>query len=324
MFTNITLTNFASYKKYIYCYNSIYKIYNRGIFVDLKQLKYFKTIVDEGNISKAAEVLHMAQPPLSQQLKKLETELGTVLIKRYTHKWELTETGETLYKHAVRMLHDIQEIKQEISEIEEGVRGTLTIGIAPSCVGFLPTKIRQFRENYPNVFIKIWKEDSSHLQNLLLEGEIEISIMLLPMNFQDYHVIRLPQYPFVVVIPSKWQGKFTNHAVRLKDIIHYPFLMLGPMKGYSMYEYILGQFHKHQFSPNIVMECKDISTLLSLVAAEIGISIIPKSDIYGSFHQDIKTLEIDDFSLFVEPAIIYRKEHRLSKAAEHFVNEFTT
>ncbi len=66
--------------------------------MDIKQLKYFKTIVDEGNISKAAEVLHMAQPPLSQQLKRLENELGTVLIKRYTQQWELTETGKTLYQ----------------------------------------------------------------------------------------------------------------------------------------------------------------------------------------------------------------------------------
>ena len=112
-----------------------------GLFVDIKQLKYFKTIVDEGNISKAAEVLHMAQPPLSQQLKRLETELGTVLIKRYTQKWELTETGEILYRHAVNMLQDIKEIKREINEMEEGISGTLTIGVSSSCVNFLPKNI---------------------------------------------------------------------------------------------------------------------------------------------------------------------------------------
>jgi DNA-binding transcriptional LysR family regulator len=292
--------------------------------VDIKQLKYFKTIVDEGNISKAAEVLHMAQPPLSQQLKRLETELGSVLIKRYTHKWELTETGKTLYRHAVQMLQDIKEIKRVISEMEEGICGTLTIGVSSGCVSFLPKNIRHFRDNYPNVFIKILKGDSPYLQNLLLEREIELSFMLLPMNFQDYHVINLPQYPFVVVIPTSWKSKFPNDAVKLKDIINYPFLMLGPMKGYSMYENILSQFHYHQFSPNIVMECIDISTLLSFVASEIGISIIPKSEIYGSFHQDIKTLEIEDFSLFVEPAIVFRKQHRLSKAAEHFLSYFTS
>ena len=106
--------------------------------MDIKQLKYFKTIVDEGNISKAAEVLHMAQPPLSQQLKRLENELGTVLIKRYTQQWELTETGKTLYRHAVHMLQDIKGIKQEIREIEEGIRGTLSVGVSSSCVNFLP------------------------------------------------------------------------------------------------------------------------------------------------------------------------------------------
>jgi LysR family transcriptional regulator, salicylic acid-responsive activator of bsdBCD len=292
--------------------------------VDIKQLKYFKTIVDEGNISKAAEILHMAQPPLSQQLKRLENELGTVLIKRYTHQWELTETGKSLYRHAVQLLQDFKEIKQEINEIEEGVRGTLTLGVSPSCVSFLPNYIRQFRMNYPDVFIKIWKGDSSYLQKLLLEREIELSFMLLPMNFHDYHVIRLPQNPFVVAIPAKWKSEFANSSVKLTDIIGYPFLMLGPMKGYLMYENILGQFHKHQFSPNIVMECKDISTLLSLVASEIGISIIPKSEIYGSFNQDIQTLDIEDFSLFVEPAIIYQKQHRLNKTAENFLSYFIT
>lgn len=290
--------------------------------MDLKQLKYFKTIVDEGNISKAAEVLHMAQPPLSQQLKRLETELGTVLIKRYTHKWELTETGRILYKHALHILRDIKDIKQEIREMEEGIRGSLTIGVASSCVNFLPKNIRDFRENYPDVFIKILKGDSSHLQNLLLKGEIDLSIMLLPMNFQEYHVRRLPNSPFVVVIPTKWKSKFPKDNVRLKEIIQFPFVMLDPMKGYTMYETILDQFHKHQFSPNIVIECMDISTLLSFVALEIGISIIPKSEIYGSFHQDIMTLEIEDFDLFVEPAIVYQKEHRLTKAAECFLSYF--
>ena len=202
------------------------------------------------------------------------------------------------------MLQDIKGIKQEIREIEEGIRGTLSIGVSSSCVNFLPKNIRHFRENYPNVFIKIWKGDSFYLQKLLIEREIELSFMLLPMTFQDYQVISLPREPFVVVIPSSWKSKFVNNKVSLKELIRYPFLMLGPMEGYSMYENILSHFHKHQFSPNIVMECKDIATLLSFVASDIGISIIPRSEIYGSFNQDISTLEIEDFSFYIEPAIL--------------------
>jgi DNA-binding transcriptional LysR family regulator len=99
--------------------------------------------------------------------------------------------------------------------------------------------------------------------------------------------------------------------------------MLGPMKGYSMYERILSHFQKQQFSPNIVMECTDIATLLTFVASGIGISIIPRSEIYVTFNQGISTLEIEDLSLYIEPAILFSKEHRLTKAADHFLEYFT-
>lgn len=289
--------------------------------MDIRQLKYFKTIVDEGNISRAAEVLHMAQPPLSQQLKRLEDELGTILIERYRKKWELTDTGKALYQHAVHMLQDMINIKQEIKEMEEGMRGNLNIGVSSSCVNFLPQQIKQFRENFPRVFIKIWKGDSVYLQNLLVKGEINLAFMLVPIGIEDYRIKRLKPSPFVVVMPKKWRMNFED-MVHLNDIIRYPFLMLGPMKGYMMYETILNQFHKHQFSPNIVMECKDISTLLSFVALEIGISIIPKSEIYGSFHHEIETIEIRDFSLYVDPAIVSLKEHKLTKVEEQFIYHF--
>lgn len=292
--------------------------------MDIKQLKYFKTIVDEGNISKAAEVLHMAQPPLSQQLKRLEMELGTVLIKRYTHQWEITETGKILYRHAMQMLQENKGIKQDIREMEQGIRGTLSIGVSSSCVTFLPENIRRFRENYPHVFIKVWKGDSFYLQKLLEEREIELSFMLLPMTLQGLQVKRLPQNPFVVVIPSKWKSEFPKETVNLKEIKKYPFLMLGPIEGHTTYETILNMFHKHQFKPNIVMECIDIQTLLSFVASEIGISIIPRSEINGAFRQDIITLEMEDVSLYIDPAIIWLKQNRLTKAAEHFLDYYTS
>ena len=88
--------------------------------MDIRQLKYFKEIVRQGSISKAAEVLHIAQPPLSQVLKKLETELGTTLIHRYRKKWELTEAGKILYQYTEEMLLRMQDVKQRIQEIEQG------------------------------------------------------------------------------------------------------------------------------------------------------------------------------------------------------------
>ncbi|MGE6833512.1 LysR family transcriptional regulator [Priestia megaterium] len=291
--------------------------------MDIKQLKYFKTIVDEGGISKAAQVLHMAQPPLSQQLQRLEKELDTILIKRYTQQWQLTETGKVLYNHAVQMLQESKIIKQEIQEMEEGLKGTLSIGIAYTCVSYLIKHIHTFREAYPNIFIKIWEGDSSYLEELLIEQKIEFSLMLLPQTLENYRVTCLPKEPFVVVVPSTWKERFLKRTVNLKEIIDYPFLVLGPMKGYSVYENMLSNFHKHQFSPNIVMECKDISTLLSLVASGVGISIVPKSGIQMVFNHDIEVLEIENFHLYIEPAIVSLKKNGLTKAARYFLNHFT-
>lgn len=100
--------------------------------MDVKQLHYFREIVNQESISKAAEVLHIAQPPLSQQLKKLEMELGTILIHRYRQKWELTETGEVLYQYAEKLLSTMKDIKQQIVEIERGSAGVLRIGVSSS------------------------------------------------------------------------------------------------------------------------------------------------------------------------------------------------
>ena len=224
---------------------------------------------------------------------------------------------------AVRMLQESKAIEQEIQEMEEGIRGTLSIGIAYTCVSYLPKHIRTFRESYPNVFIKIWQGDSSYLQELLIEQKIDFSFMILPKTLEDYRVVCLPEEPFVVVIPSTWKDRFSNTTVNLKEIIDYPFLMLGHMKGYSVYENMLSNFHKHQFSPNIVMECKDISTLLSLVASGVGISIVPKSGIQMTFNHDIEIFEIEDFKLYMEPAIVSLKKHRLTKAAKYFLDYFT-
>lgn len=288
--------------------------------IDFKQLTYFKTIVDAGNISKAAEILYMAQPPLSQMLKQFEEEMGAVLIYRHTRGWELTDAGYILYQHAVHVLQRTVDVKTEINELDAGVRGELSIGISSTCISMLPGTIKAFRDAYPDVYIKIWKGDSSYLEELLHNGTIEIAFMVLPMELTGYRFHLLPKEPFVVAIPKMWRELANEQYVELERITDYPFLMLAPMEGYSVYENIVRHFEKNHLSPNIVMECKDISTLLALVSSGIGISIIPKSEISEVHKHAIDILEMEDFSLTVEPSLLWLKDHQLSKVAEHFLS----
>ncbi|GAA0433030.1 transcriptional regulator BsdA [Lentibacillus halophilus] len=287
--------------------------------MDLKQLSYFKTIVDAGSISKAAKTLYMAQPPLSQNLKRLETELDATLIHRTNQQWELTEAGSTLYKHAVNMLQKSKDIVTEIQEFSQGTRGTLTLGVSSTCISYLPEMIKTFRAAHPNVYLKIWRGDSSYLEELLQEGVIEMAFMLLPMKLDAYHFIKLPSEPFVIAAPKQWEKQLVTDDVQLNQIVNYPFLMLAPMEGYAVYENIIQHFHKHYLSPNVIMECKDISTLLALVASGVGLSILPKSAIQKAFYHDIAAIDMKNFDFFIEPSVIWLKNHRLSKAAERFL-----
>lgn len=291
--------------------------------MDIRQLKYFKTIVETESISRAAKMLYMKQPPLSQQLKYLEAELNVLLIDRGPKKWVLTEEGRALYKHAVSMLQQSNDIKKEIMEINQGVRGHLAIGVSPSCISYLPKAIQNYRDSYPDVYIQIWKEDSSYLESLLQDGTIEVALMLLPSQLEAYDFIKLGEEPFVLVAPKLWRDDFIQDTIALEKLTDYPFLMLAPMAGYSVYEDIIQHFHKHNFTPNIITECRDIETLLTLVASGLGISIIPRSEIQEAYYHDIITTNIEGFTLYIEPAIISMKNHYLTKASERFRSQFT-
>ena len=128
--------------------------------------------------SEAAEVLHIAQPPISQMLKKLEMELGTTLIYRYRQKWELTETGEVLYQYATRLLIRMQDVKRQIQEIEKGTAGTVRIGVSSACSNMLIDYVSMYRAQFPNVKISISSGNSEGLLKLIEKKEIDVALLL--------------------------------------------------------------------------------------------------------------------------------------------------
>lgn len=135
--------------------------------MDIRQLRYFLTIADEGSISKAAEKLHMSQPPLSQQLKLLETELGVQLFERNTRKITLTNVGEALLYRTRQILDLFELTKNEVMDINEGLDGTLSIGTVSSAgATFLPDIMQRFHQKYPRVKFEILDEDSDSFLNV--------------------------------------------------------------------------------------------------------------------------------------------------------------
>lgn len=286
--------------------------------MDIRQLHYFKEIVKQGSISKAAEVLHIAQPPLSQILKKLETELGTTLIHRYRKKWELTETGKLLYQYAEDMLFRMEDVKQHIQEIEQGTAGSLHIGVSSSCSNMLIDYVSMFRAQFPNVKMIIITGDSEELLKKLDSREIDIALLLRLNTSEKYKMKILKKQPTAVMIPKSWATSFSSEYVTFKQISPFPLIMLGAMEGHSFYDDLLQAFHEQQLKPNIIIECKDIAMIVSLVSRGLGLSIIPRMN-YSSHLADQSFLyELKEFNFSVEPVFLKLKNEPISKVVTQF------
>ena len=284
----------------------------------MRQLHYFREIVRQGSISKAADVLHIAQPPLSQILKKLETELGTTLIHRYRKKWELTETGKLLYQYAEEMSTQTQNVKQRIQEIEQGIAGTVRIGVSSACSNMLINYVSMFRTQFPNIKMIIITGNSEELLKRLEQKEIDIALLLRLGNSEKYKMKILKKQPTAVIIPTSWATSFTSKHVTFEQIAHFPLIMLGAMEGHSFYDDLLQAFHKQQLKPNIIIECKDITMIAALVSKGIGISIIPRMNYSSFWIEQTMLFELKEFDFRVEPVFLRLTDEPISKAVTQF------
>lgn len=290
--------------------------------MDIKQLRYFYTIAEQGQITRAAKKLHMAQPPLSQQLKLLEEELGVILFERNGRNMVLTQAGLVLYKKAEKILLELEEIKTEVKETSEGLRGKLSIGVVKTCFSYVPDRLRMFREIYPAVTFTLREGDSFMIEQLLKSRESEVGIVRLPIEMKLFSKIELPKEPFVAVFPSNTPGIFSKTTIKMKEFETVPLLLLHRISGVGQFEIVLQECRRHGFEPNVICECPDVSMILSLVSAGVGATIIPKSSLVSFPMPNIHILELEDSSLFSESAVIWLKDRYLSKQAKRFIDSF--
>ena len=146
--------------------------------MDVRQLRYFVTVAEEKQITRAAKKLNMAQPPLSHQLKLIEEQLGTTLFYRNSCSVELTEAGVLLYQRAISILHQLEDSLIEVKEIGDGLRGQLSLGTAKSCaMNYLPDKIQQFRTTYPLITFRVLDGHPHQVVTYLEELLVELAVV---------------------------------------------------------------------------------------------------------------------------------------------------
>ncbi|GAA0440440.1 transcriptional regulator BsdA [Lentibacillus halophilus] len=290
--------------------------------MDIRQLNYFYTIANEGQITRAAKKLHMAQPPLSQTLKSLEDELGVTLLERNGRQMELTKAGMVLYEKAENIFHFLDETAMEVKETGKGFKGKLSIGCVKSCFSKVVHPIKEFRSQFPEVNIDLREGDTSRLTELLHNREIDLAVVRHPLEMKSFSSHDLSDEDYVVIAPESWHlGNYENE-ISLNELAGLPLLLLHRITGVGQYEVIMNQFENKGLEPNIVGECPDVDMILGLVHEAIGATIIPESAIKERHQDNIRKLQIKDTTIISKSSIIWLKDRYISKSVRSFIDLF--
>ncbi|HEX7817171.1 LysR family transcriptional regulator [Dyella sp.] len=246
--------------------------------MEFRQLKYFLAVAEHLHFTVAAERLGMAQPPLSQQIIKLEREIGTRLFVRHPRRVELTEAGVIFKERARRILDDVDDTLEYIKKTVRGESGKLLIGFAGSTV-FHPrvaTTLRLFQHSYPGVLVKAQESNSTALLNKVSSGEVDCALVRLPLDCGTLVVTPLVEEEMIAVLSASHRLA-AQRSVDLAQLATDPLILFPREIGPELYDSIISACRMLGFSPRIAMESPQISSAVNMVAAGFGVSVIPSS-----------------------------------------------
>jgi DNA-binding transcriptional LysR family regulator len=294
--------------------------------LDIRQLRYFLAIAEEGQITRAAKQLNMEQPPLSRQLKLMEEELGARLFDRNGKQLHLTPAGELLRLRASGLLSQFDETISYVKEVGEGIQGTLSVGAVVSCISLLPERIREFSVRYPQVTFKIQEGDHFLLGQLLDNRDIELVVTRLPFESafqtQRFSVLPLPSDPFVAVIPSSWRSDNVPQSMTMQELSEFPFISLKTDRTTGMHDQVIQGFKKHGLTPRVLCECSSVAITVALVASGIGATLLPKSVMASFATPNIRQVTITNAEFHSEVGVVWLQDRYLSKSAKYFMDMF--
>ncbi len=286
--------------------------------MELRQLQYVIQIAKELNFSRAAEKLHIAQPSLSQQLSKLEKEIGVLLVRRTTNSVELTHAGEVFVDKAQSILGSIEQLRTEMEDMAHMKRGRLVIGSLPITGShILPIVLPEFGAAYPEIEIVLVEDTTAKLEQLASSGQTDISLLSLPLVDSTLVYQPLIREEISLAVPPSHRLAGEKAPVSLETLSEEPFIVLK--KGQGFRQIALDLCAGAGFQPRIVFESSNIETVQSLVAAGMGLAFIPDMIARGArseFMPSYCSIQGNPSRTLV---IASRKGRYLSKAAEAFI-----
>ena len=244
--------------------------------MELRHLRYFCAVAEARNMTRAAENLFMAQPPLTRQIKQLEEEVGADLIVRQARGISLTPAGEYFWQQAIQILKKLDSTITECKRIDSGAKRTFRIGFVPSIFyGQLPLLVRRLR-NQANVEIELQELKTSEQIEALRAGEIDIGFgrVLIPSLEEDVTQTLLFREPMLAALPVN--HPLTSGKLSMTELAKFPLILYPAGKPPTFANICLDLFTSRGLRVKVAQQVNDIQTALGLVASDMGFTLVPE------------------------------------------------
>jgi DNA-binding transcriptional LysR family regulator len=245
--------------------------------VELRHLRYFVAVAEELHFGRAAERLFMAQPPLSQQIRQLEREVGTLLLERTHRRVQLTAAGQVFLEEAREILARVDQAVLNAQRASRGESGWFSVGfVASATYDVLPAILRRFRERYPDVELVLLELQGMEQWQALRDKRIHVGFARLPAQEEGIILETVAQDALMVALPAA-HPLARQKTLPLPALTAEPFILFPQQPESNYAEYIIRLCEAAGFTPRIVQKTGELQTAVSLVDAGIGVAIVPAS-----------------------------------------------
>ncbi len=257
--------------------------------MELHQLRYFLAVARFNSFTRAAEHERVAQPSLSQQIRKLEDELGVRLFDRLGRRVRLTPFGTRFQERARRALEEVEGARQEVAQLMGLRQGTVWVGVIPTVAPYLlPRTLAAFAKGYPGIAVSLREDLTASLLGQLAAGDLDLALMSLPVKGQGFLAEKLFIDKMLLAVPSRHQLWRRRRAVGFAEVADEPFLLLKD--GHCFRDDVLRICQRSRMNPHVVFEAGQFDTLMAMVEAGAGVTLIPEMAVRRFRHSNVGLL----------------------------------
>lgn len=290
--------------------------------LDFRRLVYFCTIVEQGQISRAAKCLHVSQPTLSQSLRELEDELGLTLIHRAGGAWQVTERGQTLYREAQRILSQVDDLARNIGMPHAGeadICGEARVGCSSFCLSFFLNILPRMEREHPGIRVRVMVADNITLETQVQHHGLDFALLQLPLMYGNCASIPLGEQHYAAVYSPLLEAP-PGPVASLEQLVRHPLLLSRRWSNGGTFRPFIIALQEKGLKARIMLDTPASHILLDMLPGLPAVAILPNTEIPPARAAEFAVRRVDLPQLVFHPSIVHREDSYLSPQADKLID----